>query len=168
MTKKAIIFKGIVIPAKVVYWFASIFIGMNALLEVFENHLDSSISVIGKITISLSCAVVGTAFVTNERILNANKTRKEIEEMYHENKQNEQKISVLVSRVSGIESQLSPEQNARLPKIEETTSKLLEYGVTLDGWDQIKLGKLEFLNGRTNISKIHFESAKEKFDQSNE
>ena len=91
MTKKAIIFKGIVIPAKVVYWFASIFIGMNALLEVFENHLDSSISVIGKITISLSCAVVGTAFVTNERILNANKTRKEIEEMYHENKQNEQK-----------------------------------------------------------------------------
>ena len=119
------------VPFRWIFWFATIFASVIGFFEVVENYVSFQFPVndFQQIPVAFFSAGIGVIFLTNEKILNAHKNKKNIAELY--------------DKLSNLETSLSPNQISMINKIEDTSSRLSTYGKELDGRNENKLGKMD-------------------------
>lgn len=87
--------------------------------------------------------------MTNEKILNVHKNMKSID--------------LLSQRLSELEASMTPQDIEELERIEEQTEKIIQYGVDIDPWYEIKLGEIARLAGLNEDAMKHYLRAREQF-----
>ena len=144
------------IPFRWIFWFCTIFASTIGLFEFGQDFLGDDIKLSGleQVPMAFVSSIVGVIFLTNEKILNVRKNKKDIES--------------IESRVSNLESDISKSDLDEILRIEKTTDKLTQYGVKIDPWYEIKLGHAAELAGRTHSANRYYSQALASFQKKND
>ena len=151
ISHKAVTILWWVVPFRWLIWFCTIFASVIGAFEVAENILSLAMPFNNgqQIPIAFLSSGIGVIFLTNEKILNVHKNMKSID--------------LLSQRLSELEASMTPQDIEELERIEEETEKIIQYGVDIDPWYEIKLGEIARLAGLNEDAMKHYHRAREQF-----
>ena len=102
-----------------------------------------------QIPISFVTSSIAVGFLTKERILNAQKTQREIHS--------------LKSQLETISSEIGDKHGEQFERLKTRSEKLAEYGVDLDPESVFNLGHIAYNSGRLDDSRDYLSEAKRRF-----
>ena len=151
ISHKAVTILWWVVPFRWLIWFCTIFASVIGAFEVAENILSLTMPFNNgqQIPVAFLSSGIGVIFLTNEKILNVHKNMKSID--------------LLSQRLSELEASMTPQDIEELERIEEQTEKIIQYGVDIDPWYEIKLGEIARLAGLNEDAMKHYHRAREQF-----
>jgi tetratricopeptide (TPR) repeat protein len=140
------------IPFRLCFWFVTAFASSVGLLEFGQDFVlpdDVSIKRAEQIPISFVISSIAVGFLTKERILNAQKTQREIHS--------------LKSQLETISSEIGDKHDEQFERLKTRSEKLAEYGVDLDPESVFNLGHIAYNSGRLDDSRDYLSEAKRRF-----
>lgn len=144
------------IPIRLIFWFSTAFASTIGFIEFSETFLFAEFQFerVEELSLGFFSSILAVAFLTNERILNAQKTQKQIKELKGE--------------LSNLSSFMTEDQKNRLASIETASERLSQYGVSVDPYSELDLGWMALEAGRFDSAERYYSQALAEFQSRND
>ena len=144
------------IPVRLMFWFSTAFASTIGFIEFSETFLFAEFQFerVEELSLGFFSSVLAVVFLTNERILNAQKTQKQIKELKGE--------------LNNISSFMTEDQKNRLASIETASERLSQYGVSVDPYSEFDLGWMALEAGRFDSAERYYSQALAEFQSRND